>query len=363
MATATEAGPAPGAVHTEEPKASLAVVPPRPRPHRWVSWWSRSWLASLPVAAAALVMTLSVRFFRELGFTQTDFNLHSVVTLNAAPRTIELMHHEVITRLTWALAGLCLVLACITVVVTSVWIILECLRGHRRWLIGFLIAPAALALAFAWQINLAAEDGMDLTDGLIRQVAERAGIPGVFAIGVRFAMLALAGALFMLAASSAIVLSSGWITSGRVALTGEEREVGPVRLLASRISWVRWLLYLGTVLLVAGVMEVGGFHRLPTPYLSPTDAKCVDAIASMTSLSAGTVLTLMLLAIYGPAALILRMRVFALAARENPENPEVWIKEHGLDSSVPQHLTRLAAVLAPLLAGGPFTALLKALGI
>jgi hypothetical protein len=231
------------------------------------------------------------------------------------------------------------------------------------WLGAFLALPSALSVLVWWRFGAAATEGMDLTDQLIRAALTQAGIPDAFEVGVRFGALALTGALFMLAASCAIVLSSGWVTGGHVTLKDEDCELGPIRHLTRRISWGRWQLYVGTVLLVAGVMEVGGFHRLPTPYLSPEDAKAVDAIASMTSLSVGTVLTLMLLAIYGPAALVLRMRVMAVAARENPKDPDAWIREHGLESSLPQHLTRLAAVLAPLLAGGPLTMLLKAAGI
>lgn len=365
MATVTEVATVVSGEHPLPPKGlSLEPVLPRPpRPHRWVSMWSRAWLAGLPAVAYGFVMVLSLRFYHVVGFSQPDFSLLSVVKLTGAPRTAESVKQEVITRLTWGLAGMCLVLALIAVVLASLWILMESLRERRAWLATFLVVPSALSMVVWWRFGAAANDGLDLTDKLIREALLQAGIPAAFEVGVRFGALALTGAMFMLAASCAIVLSSGWVIGGHVTLKDEDCELGPIRHLALRISWGRWLLYLGTVLLVAGVMEVGGFHRLPTPYLDPGDAKCVDAIASVTSLSVGTVLTLMLLAIYGPAALVLRMRVMAVAARENPRDPDAWIREHGLDSSMPQHLTRLGAVLAPLLAGGPLTMLLKAAGI
>jgi hypothetical protein len=65
----------------------------------------------------------------------------------------------------------------------------------------------------------------------------------------------------------------------------------------------------------------------------------------------GTVFTLFAAGVYLPAALLLRARVRKLALRQKPDDPERWLKSHGLMLSFPQYLPRVIALLGPLLAG------------
>ena len=91
------------------------------------------------------------------------------------------------------------------------------------------------------------------------------------------------------------------------------------------------------------------------------------------SFAAGTVFTLILIAIYVPAALEFRRRARALAikkigarsdAKEKSYPPaardiERWMKRHGLYLSWSQTFNQVLAALGPIVAGGPIAALLS----
>ena len=84
------------------------------------------------------------------------------------------------------------------------------------------------------------------------------------------------------------------------------------------------------------------------------------------STGTGAVWTFILLGIYLPAALILRRRALELAHAELPDDAtldkvSVWLSEHGLTSHAVQQLARIAALLGPLLVGGPAAPFLQLL--
>ena len=123
------------------------------------------------------------------------------------------------------------------------------------------------------------------------------------------------------------------------------------------------MLYAGAAVLVTGVIQTTAMHRLPIPLLGD-DGESLQQIAAALAVAMGTLGTLLLLAIYLPAAQILRTRALELAAGatgvRQPSKLEGWLRERGMESSLPQQLTRLTAVLAPFLAGGPLMAALRA---
>jgi hypothetical protein len=83
------------------------------------------------------------------------------------------------------------------------------------------------------------------------------------------------------------------------------------------------------------------------------------------------VFSLLLLAAYGPAVLVLRWRGLELlellellerapgGAATPPDKRHEWLRDHGLAGTLGQQAWRLAAVLGPLITGGPVADLLE----
>ncbi len=98
-----------------------------------------------------------------------------------------------------------------------------------------------------------------------------------------------------------------------------------------------------------------------------TDASAKVFAPATTAAVAATagVSFLVLVALYVPALLLLHMRGEDLFDHIRQTGSEIsrdaWLTANGLAVTLPTYVTRFAAVLAPLLAAGPFSAVLKVL--
>ncbi|MCA1642670.1 MAG: hypothetical protein LC785_12145 [Acidobacteria bacterium] len=147
-----------------------------------------------------------------------------------------------------------------------------------------------------------------------------------------------------------------WPASG-----GRRQRAGE---LARRMGYLRVLLYAGTATLVTTVLRIsvtfhwGLAHLPPVSGNDETRAAVAKVMAdfntSFVSTQAGAY-TLLLAAIYIPAALVLDGRAAALARRVLPQmgkkEREEWLRARGLSSSFSEHLPRIVAILGPFLAG------------
>lgn len=140
-----------------------------------------------------------------------------------------------------------------------------------------------------------------------------------------------------------------------VTLAPGERSAEAV---SARLSSLRRWLYVAAALLVAGLLEVAFLLHWPVARLEGVEAQAVAKLADTVTTAAGTLLSILLALTYGSAVWILRARALSLAPTE--ERGE-WMSAQGFGSSLGQHLVRVVALLAPLVAGGPLTALLDAL--
>ena len=119
-------------------------------------------------------------------------------------------------------------------------------------------------------------------------------------------------------------------------------------------------------MIVAGIVHAIALHRLPGALLDEAKTEELNVVVHALSTGTGAVWTFILLGIYLPAALILRQRALELAHTELPDDAtldkvSVWLSEHGLTSHAVQQLARIAALLGPLLVGGPAAPLLQLL--
>lgn len=134
---------------------------------------------------------------------------------------------------------------------------------------------------------------------------------------------------------------------------------------ADRARGLRWLLYLGAGVLVLHAMEIYAFYRWPGVWLPPEQAELVDQMAHGISAANGAFFSLLLLALYLPAAGILRLRGLALVREETagpvPAEQRQQAFDEGVLASPLQELSNLLITLGPLLAGGPLAGVLDLL--
>lgn len=172
------------------------------------------------------------------------------------------------------------------------------------------------------------------------------------------------GHLFMNLASAlstqvALLLSLG----AGLCLARSRDTKDPVEALQKQTSRLRTTLYFGTAFLVAGTLENLAMHRLPVALAGEAEAESLQRIAESVAGATGTVWTLLLLAIYLPAASLLKAQTGSLARdavlRGESKDSEEWLKGTGLSSSVTEQLGRLLALMGPFLVGVPGSEIIR----
>ncbi|HVF10692.1 MAG TPA: hypothetical protein VNA16_07810, partial [Abditibacteriaceae bacterium] len=139
---------------------------------------------------------------------------------------------------------------------------------------------------------------------------------------------------------------------------------------AAQMRRLKEVLNAGSALLVAGILHMGAWLRWPAALVN--DKAVQEEILNLAlsiSVFWGATFTLVIIAIYSPAAS--RLSAQALRAIKNDKeegkdkegeakDPYKRLNEHGLAISPAQQLPQIAAILAPLLAG-PVGSLLSSL--
>jgi hypothetical protein len=119
----------------------------------------------------------------------------------------------------------------------------------------------------------------------------------------------------------------------------------------------RFGLFVGATMLVVYVAATSSLFEWALAYVNPQPKALFDGFQAMAN-SAVTARSLLasalLLSLYGPAALMLRVMADDVSARIHPEpvSRETWISEHGLGADNWLHpLKPLAAIVAPAVTG------------
>ncbi len=155
--------------------------------------------------------------------------------------------------------------------------------------------------------------------------------------------------LYVIAPIFALLAASSTFMMGR-----EETE-DPIHHIEDQIRHLKGVLNIGSALLVAGVLHMEAWLSWPISLIhdSPIE-KGMAGVGLGITIYWGTTYTLLLIATYGPAAGILFSRLRHVLQQKvhqgTIKNPESWLKERGLSSSVGEQLPQIAVMLAPLLA-------------
>ena len=124
------------------------------------------------------------------------------------------------------------------------------------------------------------------------------------------------------------------------------------------------LLYIGATALVLRALEMYTLYRWPGAWLAPPLDDLVDRIALAVSTAHGAFFSAILMALYVPAAFVLRFRANWLAhhvIHGTAEERETWLNKVGLGFSPMQEIGGLLATVAPLIAGGSIAKVIELL--
>jgi hypothetical protein len=253
----------------------------------------------------------------------------------------------------WTLAGGLHVLVSLSVLIVAVFVIREGVgervKGRRGALTVVLIFAWAAAAALL-PIQRAATDVGAPAPRLLLETVGRM-LPDINTYNRLFDALGMTVGIMLAVAACAVIRGDA----------GGDTEA----LLSRRLWLLRRVLYAGAAALVVSVVRLSvtlnwGGNFLPAP--ETPEGKAVSTLITGIVNALGIYYTLLLAAVYVPAALVLRGRVQALVVASGvpPEKREEFLKARGLALSYAQYLPRLVAILSPLLAG-PFAELLKTL--
>lgn len=123
--------------------------------------------------------------------------------------------------------------------------------------------------------------------------------------------------------------------------------------LSHKLDQLRAILYINTILLVVGALRITVLNNWSLVFISPDSTPAATIFLTGMAAILGGFYTLLLAGIFLPAAYVLHLRAAALLKGSGffPAAQKVKLKEAGFSLSVGDSLPRLAAIIAPALAG------------
>jgi len=304
--------------------------------------WSNAAVIA-PWLAVGVVLTLT-------GFVDRTIDLGSLVFDGSVAISwgtdLSTVSRHLVARVAWGIPALGFALIALGTVITSALVLISCLRGlkpRERLVAGAAIVLFALAYWSVGQYGgalILSEPG--ITSQLRKMTMHRTSATHAVSVDTFFDAVSFVIFLLLVSAASMTVVSSA----------ATERNA---RTLKDRLDQLRWLLYVGATALVLRAVEMYTLYRWPGVWLSPEAGRTVDRMALAVSIAHGAVFSAILLGLYLPTALILRLRSTWLATESTAgttESSGAWLAKMGLELSPIQEIVRLFVTVAPLLAGG-----------
>lgn len=262
---------------------------------------------------------------------------------------------ELATRLTWSASGLLLATVALGAVVLGAVVVLRAARGRPGTGLGLLVAGALAGLIGMGHFAERARHFI-----VFRELLDN---PALYSSDERAFVVSMAGGMRGLTLFAACILSAAACAT---LLPPRGREhAAQARQLKLQMGRLNLVLYMGAGLLVAGVLEFSALQAWGLARLTDASAKLYAPATSAAVAAIAGVSFLVLVALYVPALLLLHMRGEDLfdhiRQTETKITREDWLEANGLAVTLPTYVTRFAAVLAPLLAAGPFSAVMKIL--
>jgi hypothetical protein len=241
-------------------------------------------------------------------------------------------------RMTWYMLGEIYLFVCIAALVVTSIVTYQLFPQHP-----FFWILVAIISSFVVGVFLYANPALHMRVFLV--IFEKAiteDVPAIAQITNFLNSLGNAAAVSLLFATCATLLPS------------EETYPEGMKQLSKRMKYLRFILYSGTLLLVVTILLKKAIFQWSLAYTSQEEGVAeigrnfVSVLLSMD----GAFYTLILAAIYIPAALVLQRRARLLADLSVDETEkEMKLKEYGLTFSFAESVPRIIAILGPLLIG------------
>jgi hypothetical protein len=306
-------------------------------------WWKVKYL--LPLIVAVVVLLTHFIFYKQFLFCSNSpcspFT-SAEIAAGVAPAD-QIRFGAYIARASWTLINGVHVLACVLAIVTASIVIYRALAaeygdGKARWMIILTVIALAADVSLFVALWTAEKDANSPAQQLLRATVGQV-LPGINKFNRWGDALSLTGTLCLAVAACATV----WQRNVNKKLDADE--------VAKRVRLLRPVLYVGALMLVVAVIRLSATHAWAVTYLS-ADSDLGKAVATFTKGiigTLGTVFTLLIGGIYLPAALMLQARVREVAPSQ--QSPEEFIKNCGINLSLPATLGRAIVLLGPFLAG------------
>jgi hypothetical protein len=241
-------------------------------------------------------------------------------------------------RMTWYFLGMINLFVCIAALAVAFIVIL-----HQSTKLPLLWAFLVLVLSFLVGLYLYNHAEMHMAIFLALFEKTITDVPSVKQTTNLLDSLGNAAAFSLLLASCA-TLSPSYTTSFPEGM----------KELSKRMKYLRTILYAGTLLLILTVLLKKSIYQWSLAYTSQ-EARAAKTAASFVSnllTVEGGFYTLVLVAVYLPAAFVLQRRASLLdkLPTEEPEK-EKKLQEYGMTFSFKESLPRILAILGPILVG------------
>lgn len=320
----------------------------------------KSWLpwikALAPTFSFAFTYGVYRLYFIEANIHKMDIGV-GVGDLIEKTGTLQATYQFGVARLSWAVTGTIFLLTFISATILLGKIILERknlsipLEGRAAGLIAIVLA--VVAGIFAHEDNPFTTAAFEPV--LIQTFENLNMLPvGEYLLFLMIPMV-VAVIVWLLFAALTILISE----------PASKTDYAKVCHLRLQFRNLNTILFVGAAVLVIGIVHASSLHRMPIGFLNEDVANHLDQLVNVLSASTGAVWTLLLLSIYLPSILILRNRARKLAegsgSAKGPDEITTWLSKNGLVIELPQKLARIAAILSPLIVGGPAAPLLQLL--
>lgn len=310
-------------------------------------------LLVLLVATIALEYALAsqesyIRYVKTFFQPQSD----SITALN---RTAEMR-----ARFLWLASCVALISSSLAAIVVSCSTMAKCFPATNRR--APFLAAAGLAVVMLVFISFLSPNikalNFDLTLDLLggsRIFREGSLQTNVHALALSVVMVSVVAAMFLLVAASSTVAVA----------TAETESV--LATAAAHIVRLKNVLYVGSIMLVTGIMNMGAWMRWPASLfrVQPEHKDAFTDVALGLTTFWGTTFTVVTIAAYVPTALYLRSLAAGVHARQHPELDSAardkWLQEQGFTISVAARPGPVLAMAGPFIAG-PLSAVFNLLG-
>ena len=303
--------------------------------------------ALLPGAAVVCVLLLAHVLFGLSGLDLQDLHAATIAERAAVAPAMRLGEAE--ARTLWLATALLYLVVNAGAATAACWIVGRRLRGAclRQLAVATAAVCAAgvihlvLAAAFRWPVAgifLSTRDA--LADSPLVGAGQLAGFEWI--VGPINILSVLVPAT-VLAAGCAVLVPPAPDTPRRLSE------------FPRRMRLLRDVLNAASAILVVGVFHMLAWLRWPIALIDPSRQADLQALATAIVFYWGTAFTLMIAALYVPAAAMLSRQAEAALRQarpeDRPEDPTAWLRQQGLTIMPAQQLPQIVVMLAPLLAG------------